>query len=62
MNAQELTKYVTKLENRIIELEKNVKYLNHMIDKYAVRIYDLEIDMKQLQKPAPVYLDKGVKK
>ena len=62
MNAQELTKVVNKLENQIIEIEKNVKYLNNMIDKMVVRIYDLEIEMKQLHAPAPVYLDKGVKK
>ena len=62
MNAQELTKVVNKLENQIIEIEKTVKYLNHMTDKMVVRIYDLEMDMKQMRGPAPVYLDKEVKK
>ena len=66
MNAQELTKYVTRLESMITELEKKVKHLTFMMDQKVVQVHDLQIDMVQLQqslqKPGPVYLDKGVKK
>ena len=66
MNAQELTKYVTRLESRITELEKRVKHLNHMMDAKVVQVHDLQMDIEAFKaacrKPRPVYLDKGVKK
>lgn len=47
MNAQELTKYVAKLENRLIEVEKTVKYLEQLTEKQQLRIEDLEIEIRQ---------------
>lgn len=47
MNAQELTKKVIEQENRIINLENEIKYLQDTVDKLTLRLSDLEIDVKQ---------------
>lgn len=46
MNAQELTKYVAKLENRLIEAEKTIKFLEQLTEKQQLRIEDLEIEIR----------------
>ena len=47
MNAQELTKYVAKIENRLIEAEKKIRYLENLTEKQQLKIQDLEIDVRQ---------------
>lgn len=47
MNAQELTKYIVKIENRLIEAEKEIEYLKDMIEKHKLKISDLEYDVRQ---------------
>lgn len=47
MNAAELTKIVVSLENRLIEAEKKIDYLEQLTAKQQLRIEDLEIDVRQ---------------
>lgn len=47
MNATELTKVVANLENRLIEAEKKIDYLEQLTAKLQLRIEDLEIDVRQ---------------
>ena len=47
MNAIELTKVVASLENRLIEAEKKIEFLEQVTEKQALRIQDLEIDVRQ---------------
>ena len=47
MNAIELTKVVTDLERRLIEAEQKIKFLEQVTEKQALRIQDLEIDVRQ---------------
>ena len=49
MNAQELTKIIFDLQNRVIELEKDSKNHELAMGKLSMRISDLEIDRTQLQ-------------
>lgn len=49
MNAQELTKMVFDLQNRVIELEKASKNHEFAMGKLSMRLTDLEIDRTQLQ-------------
>ena len=47
MNAVELTKYVANLENRLIDAEKKIRFLEDLAEKQQIRIQDLEIDVRQ---------------
>ena len=47
MNAIELTKVVTDLERRLNEAEKKIEFLEQVTEKQALRIQDLEIDVRQ---------------
>lgn len=47
MNAQELTKYIAALENRLIEAEKEIEFLKDKVEKHELKISDLEWDVRQ---------------
>ena len=50
MNAVELTKVVNDQQNRIIELEKEVKYLSQEFEKQRMIIEDLKVDVQMLNR------------
>lgn len=50
MNAVELTKIVNNQQNRIIELEKEVKYMNQEFEKQRIIVEDLKIDIQMLNR------------
>lgn len=47
MNAQELTKVVTRLENELIEVKKDLEFLKQENEKLRLKVSDLEIDVRQ---------------
>ena len=50
MDARELTKVVDKQRGEITDLQKRVSYLEQVTEKLELRIRDMEIDLKMLQK------------
>ena len=50
MNAIELTKAHNDLTNRVIELEKQVKYLTQELEKQRLITEDLKVDVKMLSR------------
>lgn len=50
MNAIELTKHVYALENKLIETERKIQYLEILTEKLELRLTDLEIDVRMSQK------------
>lgn len=51
MDARELTKVVNDHANRIIELEKDNRYLNDEIKKLRLLVDDLKIEVQMMNKP-----------
>ena len=49
MDARELTKYTRDLENRVIELEKTVEYLEQDNTKIRRILEDLRIDLQMVE-------------
>ena len=50
MDARELTKVVNRLEDKMIQLEKEVQYLKQVVDKQQLEISDMKIDVQMLNK------------
>lgn len=49
MDARELTKIVMQFSNDIIDLKKEVNYINQQLQKLRVVVADLQIDVKMMQ-------------
>lgn len=50
MDARELTKRCHALENEVMELKKEIKYLTQEMEKQRLKMSDMEMDLKQLSK------------
>ena len=50
MNAIELTKMVNQMSDRLIKLEKTVKFLENENDKLRLIVKDLQIDVAQIER------------
>lgn len=48
MNAQELTKALNKVDNRLYDIEKKVEYMEQQIEKLELFKRDGAVDIKQL--------------
>ena len=49
MDARELTKIVMQFSNDIIDLKKEVNYINQQLQNLRVVVADLQIDVKMMQ-------------
>ena len=50
MDARELTEKYWKQKEEIAELQRKVNYLEAVVDKMDLKVKDMEIDVKMLQK------------
>lgn len=50
MDARELTVRYNKQADQIAELQRKVNYLEQVADKLEMRVKDMEIDVKMMQK------------
>ena len=49
MDARALTKIVMQFSNDIIDLKKEVNYINQQLQKLRVVVADLQIDVKMME-------------
>lgn len=50
MDARELTKRCYALENEVMELKKEIKYLTQEMEKQRLKMSDMEMELKQLSR------------
>lgn len=48
MDARELTKFINQLSNNVIDMKKEMDYMNQQLQKLKVVVADLQIDVKMM--------------